>query len=82
MKQAYYKSYDGWGWEWVKGEATGKCNSVTGGPQGRQDYIQFRRKILGIPLYCVWINVDNVKYFDPVEETVYQCNCSNCKDNP
>lgn len=75
MKQAYRKEFDSWGWAWYPVELTGLCKKVTGGPYGDIEYYQAQTRVFGIPLWKRWISKDELKFFDPVEETIYECDC-------
>ena len=78
MKQAYVKHYEEYGFAWIPVEPTGICKKVTGGPYGEQGdrhYIQIQRRLFGIPFMKSWISEDDIRWFDPIVETVYECEC-------
>lgn len=76
MKQAYKKVYEPHGYSWRKVELTGICLKVTGGPHEEdRHYYQTQVRLFGIPLGKNWIPKEDVKFFDSVVETLYECKC-------
>lgn len=78
MKQPYKKIYYGdyGGAAQIPVELTGVCKKITGGPANRErHYYQVQRRLFGIPIEKYWVPKDEVEFFDPVVETVYECKC-------
>lgn len=75
MKQAYQKFYmDHGGCIWEPAELTGKCKKIVGGPSNKEHhYYQAQRRIFGIPFGKYWVHEDSIMWFDPVVETIYDC---------
>ena len=83
MKQAYEKKYGDYGTYWVPVELTGLCKKVTGGPDEYNPplhYRQAQRRLFGIPFGKYWRLEDNIKFCDPVVETIYECKCGEAPD--
>lgn len=80
MKQAHRR----YGHSWFRVELTGVCKKVTGGPHfERRDierhYYQVWRTIFGVRVGKYWVHKHNIEFFDPVEETIYECKCGEQK---
>ena len=81
MKEAYVKQVSEWGWNWAKCELTGLCKKVEGGAHyGQQsyqctEYVQIYVKLFGIKIGKQWVEKELIRYFDPIKETIYSCNC-------
>lgn len=77
MKQAYKKDYVGPNmYQWKPVHLTGLCKAVTGGDRTyTHRFYQARRTFFGILLWTYWIPDDEVKFLDPVVETIYKCEC-------
>lgn len=74
MKEAYKLEFYDYFSEWVPVELTGICKKVTGGPREECYFYQAQRRLFGFPIGKYWISEENIKFFDPVVETEYQCN--------
>jgi hypothetical protein len=76
MKQAYQREFLDYDWVWVPVELTGICKKVTGGPdEDERHYYQAQRRFIGLPLGKYWISKDYIKFFEPIVETEYECEC-------
>lgn len=76
MKQPYRRVFVDYGWDWVPVELTGKCKKITGGPGSQEDYYVAQARFLGIAIYKYLVRKDDVKFFDPIVETIYECKCN------
>ena len=79
MKKAHKRvdSYSHHGWHWTPVELTGVCKKVTGGINDIElHYYQAQYRFLGIPIYKYWIYRDNVRFYEPEVETIYECKCN------
>ncbi len=75
MKQAYARDCGSYH-EWYPVRLTGLCKAVKGGTYGRERrFVQVRKMLFGISLWAYWVEEDDVKFFDPVVETIYKCEC-------
>lgn len=75
MKQAYQRVLLDYDWGWVPVELTGICKKVvTGWPDEDEiHYYQAQRRFIGLPLGKYWISKVDIKFFEPIVETEYDC---------
>jgi hypothetical protein len=78
MKIPYRQTYE---YGWQKVELTGKCKRVTGGPYGDRNYVQIKNKFFGIPMGNMWVDEQDISYFDEVSVVEYTCNCQEKQNN-